>query len=508
MSVNGGPAARLLTYGVTRAKRIARRLLPGGSRRRAAVIRLIDRSEAAENQAFQRWIADVEPGLASPVVDAGDGPLISIVVPTYNTPDHYLGPLVDSILAQTYARWELCLADGSTEDGRAAAIARQATRDQRIRLVRLASNLGIAGNTNAGIEHARGDYIAFCDHDDTLAPFALNEVAAALQEDPSVDLFYSDEDKLSDDGTARSLPFFKIGWSPALFLYGNYLAHFVVARAGLVRAVGGIRVGYEGAQDYDFILRTLDHDPHIAHIPRFSYHWRFAEGSTAAGAGRKKGAGDAGARALEDYLARNRIRANVERIPDYPTNYRLVYEPLVVAQVHAWASPEGLDGLPEDDVVVVRDIEVAPEQALWAEELATVALQPGNGVVMPSLLDAQGRSAGIGYGAREGRLLPLHVGERWSRFTRASQVAWPRNVVAAGGCVVLRVGLARELLAAGGPPDPVSLSLAAHRRGLRNVYWPFVRLRTDDRLPVVALEKPLEDPYLNPNLPPGAAGLA
>src|SRR6267378_8434211 len=212
------PAAPLLGEAVTRLKRMARVFLPGGTRRRQAVIRLVDRSEAAENRAFQRWIAEVEPALAAPVVDAAGGPLISVVVPTYNTPDRYLVPLVDSVLAQTYVRWELCLADGSTDPERASAIAAQAGRDGRIRLHRLASHLGIAGNTNAGIGEARGEYIAFCDHDDTLAPFALNEVAAALRTDPGIDLFYSDEDKLSEDGTTRSHPFFKVGWSPALFL--------------------------------------------------------------------------------------------------------------------------------------------------------------------------------------------------------------------------------------------------------------------------------------------------
>jgi glycosyltransferase involved in cell wall biosynthesis len=515
---NEGFAGRLLAGVVTRLKRMVRVFLPGGTRRRQAVIRLVDRSEAAEDRAFRRWMTDVEPALAAPVADAAGGPLISVVVPTYNTPDRYLVPLVDSVLAQTYPRWELCLADGSTDPLRAAAVAAQAGRDERIRLRRLASNLGIAGNTNAGIEQARGDYIAFCDHDDTLAPSALNEVAAALRADPGVDLFYSDEDKLSEDGATRSHPFFKSGWSPAHFLYGNYLAHFVVVRAELVRKVGGIRTGYEGAQDFDFILRTLDHDARVAHIPRLSYHWRFAEGSTARGARQKKGAGDAGCRALEDYLRRNEVAARVERIPDYPTNYRLVYEPPVRPTAHALdvefpgarrlGSLDGLEVLPEGDVLLVLAVEATPMQPSAADELAAVAVQPGTGTVTPAMLDAAGRSAGIGYGARDGRLWPLLAGERWSRFTRASQVAWPRNVLAAGGCAALTVGLARELLGAGASPDPVSLSLAAHRRGLRNVYWPFTRLQTGDRLTPVDLEEPVEDPYLNPNLPPGATTLA
>lgn len=523
-----GLSARLLAAVVTRSKRVARVFLPGGTRRRQAIIRLIDRSEAAENRAYERWMADVEPSLAAPVVDGATGPLISVVVPTYNTPDRYLVPLIDSMLAQTYTRWELCLADGSTDPPRAAAIATQSERDIRIRLHRLESNLGIAGNTNAGIERAQGDYIAFCDHDDTLAPFALNEVAAALQADPTIDLFYSDEDKLSDDGLHRSHPFFKIGWSPALFLYGNYLAHFVVARAELVRAVGGIRPGYEGAQDYDFILRTLDHHPHVAHIPRFSYHWRFAEGSTARGAYKKKGAGDAGCRALEDYLRRNSIPARVDRIPDYPTNYRLVYEPPGWPTVHILGATgleelaagtdypslrhlttaQGITALPEGDLLMVLTVAVSPVHRSWLSELAGAALQPGTGTVSPAMLDVSGRSSGIGYGARGGRLWPILAGQRWARFARASQVAWPRNVLAVGGCVVLRADLAQDLLASGALPDPVSLSLCAHARGLRNLYWPNARLQTPERLAPVEAEVSPEDPYINLNLPPGATTLA
>ena len=528
-AVNQGLPARVLGGTVTRLKRVARMFLPGGTRRRQAIIRLVDRSEGAGNRAYARWIADIEPGLPSPLLDDPGSPVISIVVPTYNTPDKYLIPLVDSVLAQTYQRWELCLADGSTDPGRVEAIARQAARDPRIRLHRLTENHGIAGNTNAGIEQAQGDFIAFCDHDDTLAPFALNEVAVALRRDPAIDLFYSDEDKLSEDGGVRSHPFFKIGWSPTLFLHGNYLAHFVVARAELVRKVGGIRTGYEGAQDFDFILRTLEHDPRVAHIPRFSYHWRFAEGSTSRGARLKKGAGDAGARALSDYLVRLRISARVERIPDYPTNYRLVYEPAEWPEVHvlgagaseigrlaaqteypslhALPSPGGVEGLPDGDLLMVLATSATPMHPRWLHELAGVALQPGTGVATPAMLDASGRSCGMGYGGRDGRLWPLYAGERWARFTRSSQVAWPRDLLAAGGCVVLRAGLARELMGAGAAADPVALSLAAHQKGLRNVYWPFARIQAPDRLQGLDLAEAVADPYINPNLAPGAPGL-
>jgi hypothetical protein len=178
-----------------------------------------------------------------------------------------------------------------------------------------------------------------------------------------------------------------------------------------------------------------------------------------------------------------------------------------VAGIPQLASVDDLEALPESDVLLLVDVDATRLHPSWADELASVAVQPGTGLVTPAMLDSAGRSTGAGYGARDATLWPLLAGERWSLFTRASQVAWPRNVLAVGGCAAVRVGLARELLAQGASPDPVSLSLAAHRRGLRNVYWPFARVRTEDRLPPVAMSDPVDDPYLNPNLPPGAVRL-
>ncbi|MGH2718187.1 MAG: glycosyltransferase family 2 protein [Actinomycetota bacterium] len=527
-AANEGLADRLLAGTVTSLKRAARVALPGGTRRRQFVISLLDRSEGAANAAFDDWARSVEPQLWSPPAPPG-GALISVVVPAYNTPDRYLVPLIDSVLAQTYPRWELCLVDGSTDPARSGAIAAQARRDGRIRLTKLDSNRGIAGNTNAGIELAQGDFVAFLDHDDILAPGALNEVAVAAAANPKVELFYSDEDKLSDDGRTRSHPFFKPGWSLGLFLYGNYLAHFVVARAALVRSIGGVRPGFEGAQDYDFILRALDHDPVIAHIARFSYHWRFAEGSTSTGARRKKGAGDAGYRALSEYLKRNNIDASVERIPDYPTNYRVCYEPPTPPAVHLMArpgrflgevqseadypaldivdDPAAIGQLPPGDVLVVVEISGRPLHPEWIGELAAVAVQPGTGCATPAVLDPGGTSAGIGYGASGDQLWPLLAGERWSRFTRASQVAWPRDVVAAGSIVALTVGLAARLTAEGTSLDCASLSLGAHQLGMRNVYWPFARFLSPDLLGPRPLPEGIVDPYVNPNLAPDQLGL-
>jgi hypothetical protein len=476
------------------------RLAPPGTRRRSAFARLVDPRGAEEAASYKEWIARAEDDAASPLVDPALGPLISVVVPAFNTPDRYLTPMVDSVIRQSYPRWELCLVDASSDHDRSRAMLRESSRDDRIRRIELNENRGIAGNTNAGIDAAKGEYLAFLDHDDTLAPFALNEVAAVLQQAPDTDLFYSDEDKLSDRGDRRSRPFFKPGWSPDLFLSVNYLAHFVVARTTLVRSVGGIRTGFEGAQDYDFVLRSLQQAPRIHHVPRVSYHWRMAEGSNARDPSRKAYAEEAGCRALRDHLARMGIPAAVEPSTQQSTTYRLRYEIPHRPGVHAVGAGEELQSLPADDIVVMLEVEGTPDDPRWLEELGAVASQPGVGVVAPALHMPDGASAGIGYAAARGRLLPLLAGERLDRWTPAGWPAWPRNLVAVGGCGVLTVGLARELLAGGAQLGIVSLSLAAHRQGRRNVHWPFAGFVTSSKLEPLELEEPVEDPYLNPNL--------
>jgi GT2 family glycosyltransferase len=305
-------------------KQLASRMFPVGRWQLA---------EALANQRYQRWIQEVEPRGLAPVVDYSYAPLVSIVVPAYNTPDKYLGPLLDSVCAQTYANWELVLVQASSDAARAEAIRRSARRDQRIKIVEVGENKGIAGNTNVGLAAAHGEYVAFLDHDDTLAPFALNEVIAVLQARPEVDVFYSDQDKLSDDGRRRSSPLFKPDWSPDLFLSVNYPTHFAVVRKSLVDKVGGCRQEFSPAQDYDFLLRVLDQQPVIHHIPRISYHWRMADGSTARDIKVKKYASDAGRQALVDYLERNQIAADVMELPGILTNYHVRYHPVGTPKV-------------------------------------------------------------------------------------------------------------------------------------------------------------------------------
>lgn len=251
-------------------------------------------------------------------------PKISIVVPCFNTPKKYINPLIDSVLDQTYGNWELCLADGSNDVQKAKYIEEVSKREKRIKYKRI-KNKGIVGNTNQALALATGEFIAFLDHDDMLSKYALNEVVKVISEDNNVDLIYSDEDKISDNGKIRQIPFFKPDWSPDLLLGVNYITHFTVARKKLVDEIGGLRDGFDGSQDYDFLLRITEKTNRIKHIPKILYHWRLADGSTSKVVSEKNYTDDAGRRALRDAVRRRGIKAEVLEIKDRPTNYRLRY---------------------------------------------------------------------------------------------------------------------------------------------------------------------------------------
>ncbi|HLZ14435.1 MAG TPA: glycosyltransferase family 2 protein [Candidatus Saccharimonadales bacterium] len=311
----------------------AKRLLPPGTRRHRIARKLYNKlrhrtiSPASDVITYAAWVKNCEPKVWVP---AGRKykrrPLISVVVPTYNTPEKYLLPLIESVREQLYDRWQLCIADGSTDAARAAAIKAACAADDRIVYHAVGKNLGIVGNTNEALQLAKGDFVGFLDHDDTLSPHALLEVVDALNKQPQTDIFYSDEDKISDDGRVRSLPFFKPGWSPQLLEGVNYMTHFFVIRRSVIEAIGPLTAGYDGSQDFEFILRATDHTQAIVHIPKILYHWRLAEGSTSGPITNKNYANDAGLKALRDHIRRQGIKATVLEREDLPTNYHVRYD--------------------------------------------------------------------------------------------------------------------------------------------------------------------------------------
>ncbi len=231
------------------------------------------------------------------------GPLFSIVVPVFNPPAEYLTECIRSIRAQTYPTFELVLVDASTAIHVAPILARFEELDERIVVIQR-NNEGIAANTNAGIEETTGEWIVFVDHDDLLEPHALAAIASRLMEEPSADLVYSDEDKVDKTGNFVE-PFFKPDWSPELLYTLNYIAHLTACRRSLFDKIGGLRQGFEGAQDYDFLLRATSVANRIEHIADVLYHWRQHAGSTALDVQFKPDAHGAGRRALSDLLRRS-----------------------------------------------------------------------------------------------------------------------------------------------------------------------------------------------------------
>ncbi|MDO5127019.1 MAG: glycosyltransferase [Eubacteriales bacterium] len=241
-------------------------------------------------------------------------PTISIIVPTYNTPERFLREMIECVQAQTYTKWELCIADGSTDTKTYPLIETYCEADARIKLKKLDKNYGISGNTNEALAMATGDYVALFDHDDLLTPDALYYVVEALNEPGETgtyDVLYTDEDRISANGKKHMDPFFKPDFSIDFLRTHNYITHFFVVKRTLLDQVGGFDATYDGAQDYDLIFRCTEAAERIKHIPRIVYHWRSHKNSTAGNPESKLYAFEAGKRALEAHLKRQGLEATV-----------------------------------------------------------------------------------------------------------------------------------------------------------------------------------------------------
>lgn len=252
-------------------------------------------------------------------------PRISVLVPTYDTDPEHLEACIESVRAQSYPGWELCIADDASKKRHVRAMLEDfARRDPRVKLVFREDNGHICRASNDALALATGDYVAFLDHDDALTPNALLHVVRALAESPSAALVYGDEDKLGEDGVRRD-PHFKPRWNPELLLAQNYIGHLVVARTEHVRALGGLRPGFEGSQDHDLLLRLTERlcPEQIVHVPHILYHWRASATSTARDAGAKSYTAEAGRRAVADALARRGEAGTVEHAPAVPNGYRV-----------------------------------------------------------------------------------------------------------------------------------------------------------------------------------------
>ncbi|WP_293251291.1 MULTISPECIES: glycosyltransferase [unclassified Microcoleus] len=276
-----------------------------------------------------QWNVRSRDYLISRLKSCGEAlPKISVVMPVYNPQIDFLESAIDSVINQVYQNWELCIADDrSTDAAVAETLKNWAEKDDRIRITFRTENGNISAATNSAAALVTGDIILFLDNDDELTPDALGEVALYFAAHPTTDFLYSDDDKIDTKGH-RFAPQFKPQWSPELLLSYMYLGHLCAVRKHIFEEIGGLRIGFEGSQDYDFALRATEICRHVAHLPLVLYHWRTAPGSTAVSGAAKPASFAAGQKAIQDALNRRKINGNVAQ--------------------HAWATKENLGIFAQD----------------------------------------------------------------------------------------------------------------------------------------------------------------
>ena len=347
-------------------------------------------------------------------------PLISIVVPLYETRSVFLRELLDSIRLQTYPKWELVLADGSRSNQTEEQVRTYQRNhpdfgvgENAVRYRRLPENGGISANTNEGLKDATGELIAFMDHDDLLTENALFEVVRAWNEQPEEKrcrLFYTDEDKADETITHFSQPHFKKDFNLELLRTNNYICHFLVLEKTLLQQIEGFRSAYDGSQDYDLILRAVEalvfpeghYDPAgsslICHIPKICYHWRMHAASTAGDSASKTYTASAGQRAVEDHYARLGIAAKVEERIEVGC-FKLTYPPV------------SDDSETSGEVRVLLSDTLKPRDPDWKEKLIATCMQEGVGAVYGKIYDKDGRVVEAGVeNAPDGTLQPQFAG--------------------------------------------------------------------------------------------------
>jgi GT2 family glycosyltransferase len=266
--------------------------------------------------------------LAKSLEQIPSAPLFSIVMATYNTPTAFLKAAIDSVLEQPYSKWELCIADDkSTNAATLSCLNDYEARDPRIKVIYRKKNGHISEATNSALELAKGEFIAFIDHDDELHPSALTTLAQTTLKNPDALFIYSDEDKIDEFGI-RSEPHFKSDFNYELLLTQNYICHLAVFKRDLVKKIGGLDSKYNGAQDHDFVLRVAEQvsPKQIVHIPKVLYHWRIHSASTAASTEAKPYAINAGREAVKAHLERTGLPAKVFPHPTIPFWHRVKFD--------------------------------------------------------------------------------------------------------------------------------------------------------------------------------------
>ena len=296
-----------------------------------ACVKIYKKITHKEERKYEKWIRENE--LSKEEIEMQKNrkfikePKFSIVIPLYKTPEKYLREIVESILKQTYSNWELCLSDGSGNNSPLTDILEELKeKDTRIKYISSSEQLKISDNTNLALSIATGDYIAFADHDDLLEINALYECATLINEKNTVDMIYSDEDKVSMNSGRYFEPHFKPDFNIDLLRSVNYFCHLVVVGRKVIEKVGGLNGDFDGAQDYDFVLRCIENTKNIYHIPKVLYHWRAHIDSTAENPESKKYAFEAGKRAVQEHYKRIGMEHVEVSETKYPGIYRSRYK--------------------------------------------------------------------------------------------------------------------------------------------------------------------------------------
>lgn len=455
-------------------------------------------------------------------------PLVSIVLPTYNSDPRWLGRAVESVRQQAYDRWELCVADDSSTRPETRELLGRLQQDERIHVRYRERNGGISAASNDALDAAAGEFVAFLDHDDELHPAALLEVVRRLNEDPALDVVYTDEDKRRDDGPPERA-FFKPDWSPDLLLTGNYVNHLCVYRRALVEQVGRLRSELDGSQDFDLLLRVTELTGRVAHVPSPLYTWRAVEGSAAGSTDAKPWAYEAGRGALAAALERRGLDAEPEVL--FPGRFRVrhaldrsVRVSVVVASSSAEADSRTRASIEAISTYPVHELVASPAEASgdvlvlcggvevrspqWLEALLEHVQRPEVGAAGPTLVSPEGRLVHAGVVLLPGGVA-AEVDERGSFFQLQRVV---RNVSAvSGACLAIRTGVFRELGGLApefGPLGGVDLCLRAGEHGLRVLYTPHATVvrhanpvpRDAERAAFEARWRGRVDPFYNPNL--------
>jgi GT2 family glycosyltransferase len=310
-----------LEWSTDRVMELVSRLRPGGD---APTVSYAD-DASGDTPEYRRWITkseewDAARGHAATLPT--HGPTISVLVPVYRPEPWYFRKCVESVLAQSYQDWELCLCDdGSRDDELTAMLGEFVATDRRISVSVHDKNGGISRATNTALGVATGQFVALLDHDDALVPTALAEMATAIEKWVDADVLYSDDDKM-DRLDRRFQPHFKPDWSPDLLLSYPYLGHLLVVRRDLLERVGGFRPEYDGSQDYDVMFRVTEQARRVVHVPRILYHWRAVAGSAASAENAKPWAHDASRRVVGDTIRRRGLNAEIHDGP-FPGAYHV-----------------------------------------------------------------------------------------------------------------------------------------------------------------------------------------